>query len=152
MQSDHDWFVIALSVAAPVLVWIGVAIALVLLDQRRRNTMIPYEPRELTVYVPRAGAELGIAPGSAIVGELADDGRVLIHYEGNLYGGHPRFEDRLLHAHGRHVVQYPTVARSLVAPHEIVAVGSYAPDRDPKFVIDEPQLLDAWMEASGDGS
>jgi hypothetical protein len=81
------------------------------------------EETEYVIYVPAAG--FGIAAGAAVVGRPAADG-VMLDFEGNLYGasGMETFEGRLQHAAGRATSRYPTVARMLVRPEQVVRVGT----------------------------
>lgn len=97
----------------------------------------------LTVYVPRGESLLRavIKQGSGIVGtpvrdwfhnqhedpEDAEADRIVIDYEGNLYGAANvvTFADRVLHAAGRHQAVYPTAARSVVKKDELVAVAEW---------------------------
>jgi hypothetical protein len=83
----------------------------------------------LAVYVPRAGTwpSTTIVRGSGIVGTPLARGRVEIHYEGNLYkaANIRTFADRVHHAAGRHLADYPTAARDVVAAEDLVAVGHW---------------------------
>jgi hypothetical protein len=113
-----------------------------------------------TVYVPAPDSHLRqtIAAGSGIVGTPQDDGRVLIDYEGNLYGAAQLndYTARVYHAHDRHVwpsgldpakpaTGYPTVARALVEGSELLEVGSYDPDSRTILVSDAAALV-AWTD------
>jgi hypothetical protein len=80
------------------------------------------------VYVPTLAGEqlLGIKKGSGIVGrEVGDGRRVLIHYEGNLYGipEYLTLANRCRAAYGRLSESYPTVAKALVHSSVLVKVG-----------------------------
>lgn len=103
----------------------------------------------LNVYVPVSGTVLErmIVRGSGIVGTPHPPGtdRVLIDYEGNLYGSEnlKTYEDRLLHAGGRHAVRYPTVARMAARSEDLLLVGSYDTETRELHVSDQP-ALDAW--------
>lgn len=105
----------------------------------------------LNVYVPAHDSPLRktIAARSGIVGRLAATGpeaqRILIDYEGNLYGSQSleRYEMRLLHAAGRHVTLYPTVARMMVRPDEMIEVGTYD-DADHQLTVTNPTELEEW--------
>lgn len=119
--------------------------------------MAPEEMRgivanELMVYVPRPGSALGesILPGSAVCGRLQDNGRVLIDYEGNRYGSMNMrtFEEKLLHAAGRHIENYPTVARAMVKSADLIAVGRY--DYETKTLsVDNRDALLGWTGEDG---
>lgn len=83
---------------------------------------------EHRVYVPAPDhrAALIIHPGSGIVGRPQGAG-VMVDYEGNLNGAGNiiTLADRVNHAAGRQRESYPTVARTLLAPEALVAVGWY---------------------------
>ena len=92
-------------------------------EQRIRGT--------LAVYVPAADhRDVALIRGRAgIVGAVTPEpvtGRVVIDFEGNLYGASNvrTWADRVLVAEGRHRVQYPTVARETVRPDALVRVGT----------------------------
>jgi hypothetical protein len=82
-----------------------------------------------TVYVPALGHSdvADIAPGSGIVGELDDDGAVVIDFEGNLIGSPSlaRYANRVLRAAAHQAARYPTRARRVVAPDAVIAIGEY---------------------------
>lgn len=103
---------------------------------------------EIAVYVP-VGQALTIREGSGIVGTLQENGRVMIDYEGNLYGAVNivTFADRVHHAWGRHSVHYPTVARALVPTDAVARVGWYDPEAGV-VDLDGPEdeaALSAWL-------
>lgn len=89
------------------------------------------EPRALTVFVPAESAHLlaGVASGSAIVGGHlpAVAGWVCIDYEGDIYSSETlgRFANRANIAAGRHLENYPTIARRQVGRSELIAVGEF---------------------------
>lgn len=93
---------------------------------------MPHDP------LPHSVAD--IRPGSAIVGSNAGD-RLLIDFEGNLYGASNivTFADRVLHAAERQAVKYPTVARRLVDPGDLVEVASF--DKESGVVVVEDREL-----------
>ena len=101
----------------------------------------------INVYVPAPGSHVRrtIAEGSGIVGTMEDD-RLLIDYEGNLYGAVniKTFADRVDVAWGRHRVRYPTVARMLVKPEEMRHVGEYDQELGVVLVHDLPALAN-WI-------
>jgi hypothetical protein len=101
----------------------------------------------LTVYVPAGEDTHGIDPGSAIVGSRIEGAdALLIDYEGGRFGqmGFEVFENRLLHAAGRHVQRYPTRARQRVDPRAFRAVGTY--DSDTRELdVGDPEALEAWV-------
>lgn len=86
----------------------------------------------LHIYVPTEKCHAHILPGSGIVGvELEGPRRqVLIHFEGNRYGSEniKTWEDKLLHAAGRLVERYPTIAFAVVDRDAVRAVGIYETD------------------------
>jgi hypothetical protein len=105
---------------------------------------------ELAVYVPAAHRDvLSIREGSGIVGATSPEpvtGRVVIDYEGNLYGAANvrTWADRVLQAEGRHRVQYPTVAREAVRPDALVRVGTLHDESDrvtPRLWVTDRQPL-----------
>jgi hypothetical protein len=100
----------------------------------------------LTLYVPALSSHLNrmIDPGSAIVGEALDTGRIAICFEGNRFGFMRDWNEMVLHAADRLVTRYPTVARAWVIPSDLVPVGIV--DRDTRTIVsitDEP-ALQAW--------
>lgn len=125
---------------------------------------------EVTIYVPHADSpvELGIIDGSAIVGsplnpwlrsraDLAmkrngihvaapqhDDDRLVIDFEGDRFGHMPHFTDKLLHAAGRHVEHYPTVARLHVEASTVLAVGTYNTETRA-IQIWNSEALESWI-------
>src|SRR5262245_35255897 len=95
----------------------------------RRSAM----QRVYDVFVPTrdisSRAWLGhVRRGSGIVGQY-DGGaeRVLLHFEGNLYDAFNivTYADRVIHAAGRLLMDYPTVAKAKVPPAMIVRVGTF---------------------------
>lgn len=89
---------------------------------------MPRDPDLVRVYVPAGGAVsvANIDAGSGLVGTPSVTGeRVTIDYEGNRFGASNlvTYADRVWHAHGRHVEDYPTVARSFVPAADVVEVG-----------------------------
>lgn len=83
-----------------------------------------------TLYVPKPGKAFGIEPGSAILASADQDAsqeRVLVYYEGNLLGAENMrtFAERALHAAGRQVVRYPTVAKMAMLKADLIEVGRY---------------------------
>lgn len=108
--------------------------------------------RTVNVYVPAPGAKMLASlldPGSAIAGIELQGGDVLIYYEGGRYGqvGFDRYETRLLHAAGRLVQRYPTVARSVEAADDLVCVGTYDVETC-ELRIENAEPLARWI---GDG-
>jgi hypothetical protein len=104
-----------------------------------------------TIYVPVPSSHLRnlIARGSGIVGTPQGNGRVLIDYEGNLYGAEnlKTYEERVYHAHDHHTwgaYGYPTVARALVEAKELEPVGSFDPETKT-VQINEHGILDEWL-------
>lgn len=86
----------------------------------------------LTVYVPADGSLPTILAGSGIVGSPLDgNGRIRLDYEGNKYraANIVTFADRVYHAAGRHLVNYPTVARMVITPERVLPVATFDGDR-----------------------
>lgn len=94
----------------------------------------------LAIYVPTHDSHLRktIVAGSAIVGSPAEDDRIMIDYEGNIYNSSNMvsFDNKLLIAAGRHIDHYPTVARSWVKGSELIPVGTYDYDTHQIEVFD----------------
>lgn len=107
----------------------------------------------LTVYVPATEDTLGIKPGSGIVGSPVGGTppRVRIDFEGNIHHAVNivTYEDRLLHAAGRHTWNegrgYPTVARQWVRAELLHAVGTYDANTWRVVEITDREALDAWV-------
>ncbi len=111
---------------------------------------------ELTLYAPAfPEANLGIAPGSAIVGvPLLDDGpqAVLVCYEGWVHGAmqyadrdaHGRWEAGVEHAADRLITAYPSVARKVLPIHALRPIGTYSPTTNSIAVTDDAALV-AWL-------
>lgn len=111
------------------------------------------EPDGRTVYVPAPGSDLRrtIAPGSGIVGTaVPGTDKVLIDYEGAIYGQAMDYEERIYHAHDRHTWRgrgYPTAARVLVDAGELVEVGTLTRIAHRPWVrvtLTRPELLEEW--------
>jgi hypothetical protein len=90
----------------------------------------------LRVYVPREGtaARAAIAEHSGVVGTAVEGGRVVVDFEGNLYGAAniKTYADAVHHAAGRHAwgaEGYPTRARTEVDEDEVLEVGFYNGER-----------------------
>lgn len=101
----------------------------------------------LTIYVPKGESPwaMRIARGSGIVGKIDErTGRLLIHYEGNIYGAENlrTYGDRVHQAAGRLRVNYPTVATALVDPAHFKAIGRLDGN---DITIDDVETLDAWL-------
>lgn len=103
----------------------------------------------LTVYVPAADSALRrtLLPGSALVGSLSNGRRIMVDFEGDKYGsqGLRTYEQKLLHASGRHVERYPTVARAFVESGDLIEVGTYDVHQRTLTVTD-PQALKGWTD------
>ena len=71
----------------------------------------------------------GDNPG--IVGAEYDKDTYVVSYEGNLYGGLPNWEERVMHAADRLATGYPTVARAVTDKDQFEVIGT----------IDKPAVL-----------
>lgn len=78
----------------------------------------------LEVFVPLVETH-HIAKGSAIVGQLQEDGLYYTHYEGGIYGGFETYNHLLLQASGRYERNYPTVAKAWFTPDALERIGEY---------------------------
>jgi hypothetical protein len=105
-----------------------------------------------TVYVPAPGAMevADITRGAAIVGELQDDGGLLVDFEGNVYGAPnlERYANRVLKAAGRQQQRFPTRARRIVAAESMIAIGEYDSREQVVRVTgpDSERLLARWLD------
>lgn len=101
------------------------------------------------LFIPAVGANLGIAPTSAIIAAIdqAGPGRVLIHFEGNLYDFEnlKAYAERVRQAAGRQVDRYPTIAKMQVTSEELIEVGRYDYVADRVVSITSPDLLKHWI-------
>ena len=105
----------------------------------------------LTVYVPTSELSY-IREKSAIVGRPfihSQEDLVEICFEGNLHGTHglAQFSERVRHAAGRLVSEYPTVARAVVLASKLVPVGTYIP-RTHDLQITNPEALAGWVKSA----
>ncbi len=116
--------------------------------------MTKTELTTLRIYVPADPRQSSIASGSGVVGHNTDsNGAVVVYYEGNLHGATNlnRFDERLMHAAGRLVHRYPTIAMSAVNADQLVQVGTLTYPEGRITVTNRP-LLEAWAgEAVPDG-
>ena len=103
-------------------------------------------PEQLNVYVPAGEDFFGIHPGSAIVGFDRVSRLCEIYFEGGLYNASyfADFSNRLLHAAGRCVEHYPTIARLSVPRDALQLVGTYEPETHV-LDVDDRGALDAWV-------
>jgi hypothetical protein len=101
------------------------------------------------LFIPAKGSNLGIAPSSAIIAAVDQCGpdRVLIHFEGNLYGAEnlKTYESRIRQASGRQVERYPTTAKMAVAREQLVEVGRYDYANDRVLNLLNEHLLESWI-------
>lgn len=85
----------------------------------------------LTVYVPKPGSfpYVAIDRGSGIVGApvTMEAGGVILYFEGNRYGyaNVKTFADRVAVAAGRLQENYPTLARLVVNPKDVIPVATF---------------------------
>jgi len=111
---------------------------------------------ELKIYVPRPGTSLArvIQAGSGVVGGAVsgrDGYPVCVDYQGNLYGtgNIQTWEDKVFHAAGRHVTNYPTIARAWAMANELIEVGVFRCGdnwKNPSYEITDPEALNQWKE------
>lgn len=102
----------------------------------------------LTIYVPVLGQLPTILPRSAIVGpDHAKDGYITIDFEGALHASeaHATYEGRLVSAAGRHLQNYPTVARMSVPEDDLCPVGLYDGAAQRIERIDARETLARWL-------
>jgi hypothetical protein len=87
---------------------------------------------EVDVYIPQGWpsevlkGDMGIRPGSGIVGQATRDGAIEIYYEGNLNGAENlrNYAERCYCAAGRMKERYPTVAHRVVPADTLRKIGS----------------------------
>lgn len=96
------------------------------------------------MYVPAPGRDLGIDPGSAIVGEPRGEGMILVYFEGDRFGAMKDGDEMFLHAADRLSVHYPTVARRWVTTGDLVLVGYYDYPGGTVDPIEDPAAFAAW--------
>jgi len=110
---------------------------------------------EFDVVVPRAGSNLHntLLKGSAIiVARESGDDHLLVYFEGNKYNACniKTFEDKCLHAAGRLIEHYPTVARTYVKASEVIKVGRYHyQDRVFRLNKQAKQAFTGWTSEQG---
>lgn len=109
----------------------------------------------ITVFVPAAAERTTIRLSSGIVGTATSGSdRLRIDYEGDTHGPTEQFAawaDRVHHAWGRHVSNYPTVARSEMASEELIAVGMYDPlEGVVTLHVSELEQVAAWLQLPTD--
>lgn len=102
-----------------------------------------------TIFVPKPGHELGIAPGSALVAGMEQPHKDLavVYYEGNVYDVPDlrAFAQKLLHAAGRQAVRYPTVARMTIPRQSLIEVGHYDYPSQRIVQVTNAEALQAWI-------
>lgn len=102
----------------------------------------------LKVYVPRPGtyAHNIIRKGSGVVGRPADEGRVLIHYEGNTTGAANirNFADKVMFAAGRLEQDSPTTSKMWPEATDLVEVGEWDGER---VTVTDAAALAEWLGA-----
>lgn len=121
----------------------------------------------LNIYLPRHPLGTTISPGSGIVGSDSDDRElVVIDFEGNIYGAENlrTYEQRVMHAAGRQVTKYPTVARKHLSragvERDFEIVGTLDYERlslnlitrrhgPTEYLSDEECVRDAWTLFEG---
>lgn len=109
---------------------------------------------KLDVYVVTSNTakKFNIKAGSAIVAlQNQDVENPKVYFEGNVYGSEDleNFESKLLHAAGRAVKNYPTIAKAFIPISELNCVGEY--DFENKSFIrstSNVEALNAWLSTS----
>lgn len=108
---------------------------------------------DLGIYVPVDKALKSVLhEKSALVGhEVIGDG-VLIYYEGNIHNASnlTEFSQRLACAAGRLVENYPTVAKMMVRPEQVRAVGTYTTDGWRVIEVTDRPTLAEWLDGVDD--
>jgi hypothetical protein len=104
----------------------------------------------LNVYVPKPGSSAAslILPGSAIVGEAEQDGRILCYYEGNAIGSKnlESYYERIRRAAGRLVTKYLTTAMAAFPADELECVATYDAEREYLPSIKDYRTLERWAQ------
>jgi hypothetical protein len=110
---------------------------------------------ELKIYVPapESAYRRSIKAGSGIVGTFVNelDARIKIDYEGAIHQQGMTWEEKIFHAAGRHVANYPTVARAWVEPAEMIEVGTFTCTdswKNRTYAITNSEALEAWKRGS----
>jgi hypothetical protein len=105
---------------------------------------------DLQIFVPTEPGS--ILKGAAIVGRFLNaDEPITVHFEGNAFGADnlQTFEDRLQCAASRLVTRYPTTAKRVFLPDELICVGIASTlESSDTWIVDnilEPELLQAWL-------
>lgn len=113
------------------------------------------KPMNLDVYVvtSQTAKRFNIKSGSAIVALKNQDGENRkVFFEGNVYGSEDleSFESKLLHAAGRAVMNYPTIAKAFIPLSQLHCVGEY--DYERKCFVGSAEndgALQNWLSNSG---
>jgi hypothetical protein len=104
----------------------------------------------LNVYVPKSGSSAAslVLPGSAIVGEAEQDGRILCYYEGNAIGSKEleSYYERIRRAAGRLVTKYLTTAMAAFPTDELECVATYDAEREYLPSIKDYRTLERWAQ------
>lgn len=130
----------------------------------QRHALVAAEGATLTVYVPseQGAAAHVVAPRSGIVGQpyaaplvAGPAALVLIDFEGWVHGAaqyehldaRGKWEAGVRHAAGRAFVEYPTIARRVVTPNLLEAVGTIAAAGDALTITNEAAVR-RWLTQS----
>ena len=112
---------------------------------------IPHPP--LPVVIPRVGCLPDICRGSGIVAQpwAADPAKLMLDYEGNIYGAVniKNFADRVDHAYGRQITEYPTTARCWVDKDQVIEIGVWDPEKGEVILHPGEEirgLVCTWLE------
>lgn len=96
----------------------------------RERTKGKLEKVAVWVVHPDRRDDVGIAPGSAIVGDFAMNvGRIEVYFEGNIYGWEDmaRYVQRCYYAWDRMISRYPSIARAWLQSADLIQVGEFDP-------------------------
>ena len=104
---------------------------------------------EITLYIPNKDTYLAkhLKKGSALVASGTDLDTITIYYEGNVYNSADMelYEDKVLHAAGRLLQKYPTVAKSKVSLSDVLCIGVWHVELKTMVIVKEALgLLEKW--------
>ena len=107
------------------------------------------------IYVTKPENNLGIAPGSGIIGfrsqyqdnAIQNDHNVQVYFEGNLFDAENLnpWVEKVRHAYGRMAVNYPTIAKAHVRASDLIEVGT---TNGASVNITNMVLLEEYLESA----